>query len=218
MNKVISVDKALEHIKDGMTVMVGGFMACGSPNKLLDHVVKSGVKDLTIICNDAGLVDDGVGKLISNNQVKKLIASHIGLNPEAGRRMNEGIMDIDLVPQGTLAERVRCGGNGLGGVLTPTGFGTIIEEGKQIIESNGKKYLLELPIRADIALLVGYKVDKSGNIYYRGSTRNFNPLMAMAADFVIVEADNIVEVGEIKQEVVHTPGLCVNAIVDGGTL
>lgn len=216
MNKVITIEEAVNHIKDGMTIMVGGFLACGTPHKLIDALVEKGVKDLTLICNDSGFPELGVGKLVVNKQIKKLIASHVGTNPETGRQMNTGEMEVDLVPQGTLAERVRAGGSGLGGILTPTGVGTVIEEGKQKIEIDGKTYLLELPIRADVALIFGNTVDKYGNISYYGSTRNFNPLMAAAADLVIVEADKIVEVGEIDQNHVVTPGLFVNYIVDGG--
>lgn len=216
MEKVISIEEAINHIEDGMTIMVGGFLSCGTPHKLVDALVKKGTKDLTLICNDSGYVDSGVGKLVVNKQIKKLIASHIGTNKETGNQMNSGEMEVELVPQGTLAERIRSGGAGLGGFLTPTGIGTVIEEGKQKIEIDGKKYLLELPLRADIAIISGYKVDKQGNIVYRGATRNFNTVMATAADKVIVEADNIVEIGKIDPNEVVTPGLFVDYIVDGG--
>lgn len=216
MEKVISIEEAINHIEDGMTIMVGGFLSCGTPHKLVDALVKKGTKDLTLICNDSGYVDSGVGKLVVNKQIKKLIASHIGTNKETGNQMNSGEMEVELVPQGTLAERIRSGGAGLGGFLTPTGIGTVIEEGKQKIEIDGKKYLLELPLRADIAIISGYKVDKQGNIVYRGATRNFNTVMATAADKVIVEADNIVEIGKIDPNEVITPGLFVDYIVDGG--
>lgn len=215
MNKVISIEEAIDHIKDGMTIMVGGFLSCGTPHKLVDALVEKGVKDLTLICNDSGFVDSGVGKLVVNKQIKKLVASHVGTNKETGNQMNSGEMEVMLVPQGTLAEQIRAGGSGLGGILTPTGVGTVIEEGKQKIEIEGKEYLLELPIRADVALLLGHTVDKNGNIVYNGATRNFNTLMATAADVVIVEAENIVEVGEIDQNHVVTPGLFVNYIVGG---
>lgn len=216
MNKVISIEEAVSHIKDGMTIMIGGFLGCGSPHRLIDALVEKGVKDLTLICNDTGFPDKGSGKLIVNRQIKKLIASHIGTNRETGNQMNAGELDVTLVPQGTLAERIRAGGAGLGGILTPTGVGTVIEEGKQKIEIDGKTYLLELPLRADVALIAGYKVDKFGNIVYRGATRNFNTLMAMAADLVIVEADQIVEIGEIDPNDVVTPGIFVDYIVGGG--
>ncbi len=216
MNKVISIEEAISHIKDGMTIMIGGFLGCGSPHRLIDALVEKGVKDLTLICNDSGFPDIGAGKLVVNRQIKKLIASHIGTNRETGNQMNAGELEVVLVPQGTLAEQIRAGGAGLGGFLTPTGVGTVIEEGKQKIEIDGKTYLLELPLRADVALIVGHTVDKFGNIVYYGATRNFNTLMATAADTVIVEAENIVEVGEIDPNQVVTPGIFVDYIVGGG--
>lgn len=216
MNKIISMEEAIGQIKDGMTIMVGGFLGCGSPHKLIDALVESGVKDLTLICNDSGFTDIGVGKLVVNKQIKKLVASHVGTNKETGIQMHSGEMKVVLVPQGTLAEQVRCGGAGLGGFLTPTGVGTVVEEGKEKMEIDGVEYLLELPLRADVALLEGETVDKYGNIVYYGATRNFNHLMAPAADITIVEAQNIVEVGEIDANDVITPGIFVNYIVDGG--
>jgi len=216
MNKVISIEEAISHIKDGMTIMIGGFLGCGSPHRLIDALVEKGVKDLTLICNDSGFPDIGAGKLVVNRQIKKLIASHIGTNRETGNQMNAGELEVVLVPQGTLAEQIRAGGAGLGGFLTPTGVGTVIEEGKQKIEIDGKTYLLELPLRADVALIAGHTVDKFGNIVYYGATRNFNTLMATAADTVIVEAENIVEVGEIDPNDVVTPGIFVDYIVGGG--
>ncbi|MBV7274323.1 3-oxoacid CoA-transferase subunit A, partial [Clostridium sp. PL3] len=163
MNKVKSIDEVMEHIKDGMTVMIGGFMGVGTPEPIIDAIVKKGVKDLTIIANDTGFPDKGIGKLIMNKQAKKVIASHIGLNPETGRQMNAKEIAVDLVPQGTLAEQIRCGGSGIGGFLTETGVGTIVEEGKQKIKVGDKEYLLELPLRADIAIIGGSIVDKKGN-------------------------------------------------------
>jgi acetate CoA/acetoacetate CoA-transferase alpha subunit len=216
MGKIVSLEEAINHVEDGMTIMVGGFLGCGTPHKLVDKLVEKGVKDLTLICNDTSFVDFGVGKLVVNKQIKRLIASHIGTNKETGNQMNSGEMKVELVPQGTLAEQIRAGGSGLGGFLTPTGIGTVVEEGKQKIEVDGQEYLLELPLRADIALILGHTVDKSGNIVYRGATRNFNTLMATAADMVIVEAENLVEVGEIDQNNVITPGLFVDYIVVGG--
>jgi acetate CoA/acetoacetate CoA-transferase alpha subunit len=215
MSKIKTIDEVMEHIKDGMTIMVGGFMAVGTPEAIIDAIVEKGVKDLTIIANDTGFPNAGVGKLVVNNQVKKVIASHIGLNPETGRQMNNGEMVVELVPQGTLAEQIRCGGSGIGGFLTETGVGTIVEEGKQKIKINNKEYLLELPLRADIALIGGSVVDKQGNVFYNGSTRNFNPLMATAADLVIVGAEKIVEVGEIDPNHVMTPNIFVDYIVGG---
>lgn len=215
MNKLKTLDEVLELIKDGQTIMVGGFLAVGTPEAIIDGIVKKGVKDLTIICNDSGFVDRGVGKLVASRQVKKIIASHIGTNAETGRLMNTKEMEVELVPQGTLAERVRCAGAGLGGFLTPTGVGTVVAEGKDIINLDGKEYLLEKPIRADIAIVFGSIVDKKGNIWYNKSTRNFNPLIAAAADTVIVQAEKIVEVGEILPENVMTPHIFVDYIVGG---
>ncbi len=216
MEKIINIEEAVNYIKDGMTIMIGGFLGCGTPHKLVDGLIEKGVKDLTLICNDSGFPEVGAGKLVVNKQIKKLIASHVGTNPETGRQMNEGEMEVVLVPQGTLAERIRAAGAGLGGILTPTGVGTIVEEGKEKIDVNGETYLLELPLRADVALIFGDTVDKKGNIFYKGATRNFNTLMATAADIVIVEAENIVEVGEIDQNNVVTPGLYVDHMVNGG--
>ncbi|MDF2948144.1 MAG: 3-oxoacid CoA-transferase subunit [Sedimentibacter sp.] len=215
-NKVISVQEAVNMIQDGMTIMVGGFLGCKNPYVIVDALVAKGVKDLTLIANDTSFPEIGIGKLIVNKQVKKLIASHIGTNKETGNQMNSGELEVELVPQGTLAERIRVAGAGLGGVLTPTGLGTIVAKGKDIITIDGKEYLLEKPLKADIALIVGAKVDKKGNVRYAKATRNFNPIMATAADIVIVEADQVVEVGEINPDDVITPGIFVNFIVDAG--
>lgn len=213
MNKIISIEQAVDKIQDGMTVMIGGFLAVGTPELLIDALVKKGVKNLTIIANDTGYPDRGIGKLIVNKQAKKTIASHVGTNPETGRQMNEGEMEVILVPQGTLAEQIRCGGAGLGGFLTPTGLGTIVENGKEIVTVDGVQYLLEKPLKADVALLLGSKVDKKGNIYYNEATRNFNPMMATAAETVIVQAEELVEVGEIDPNCVMTPHIFVDYIV-----
>jgi acetate CoA/acetoacetate CoA-transferase alpha subunit len=215
LNKLISVEEAVNMIQDGMTIMVGGFLGCRNPYVLVDALVAKGVKDITLIANDTSFPEIGIGKLIVNKQVKKLIASHIGTNKETGNQMNSGELEVELVPQGTLAERIRAAGAGLGGVLTPTGLGTVVAEGKDIITVDGKEFLLEKPLRADIALIVGAKVDKKGNIRYKKATRNFNPIMATAADIVIVEADEVVEVGEIDPDDVMTPGIFVNYIVGG---
>lgn len=215
MKKLISLDEAVSYIEDGMTVMIGGFLACGTPERLIDKLVEKGVKDLTLIANDTSFVDRGIGKLIVSKQFKKVIVSHIGTNKETGRQMTEGETEVILVPQGTLAEQVRAAGVGLGGVLTPTGLGTIVQEGKEVLTIDGKDYLLEKPLKADVALIYGSIVDKKGNIEYKGTTRNFNPLMAMAADRVIVEAEEIVEVGTIDPTNVVTPGIFVHHIVGG---
>lgn len=213
MFKIISMEDVLAKIKDGSTLMIGGFIGVGGPNSIIDRLVKKNTKNLTIIANDTVVPEKGIGRLIVNKQVKKVIVSHIGTNPETGQQMNKKELEVELVPQGTLAERIRVAGVGLGGVLTQTGINTIVEEGKEKIEINGKEYLLEMPLDAEIAIIKGSIVDKKGNIYYKGATRNFNPLMAMAADLVIVEAEEIVEVGEINPNDVMTPGIFVDFIV-----
>lgn len=215
MNKVISLNEAVDMIHDGMTIMVGGFLGCKNPFRIVDAIVEKGIKDITLIANDTSFPEVGIGKLVVNKQVKKLIASHIGTNKETGNQMNSGEMQVELAPQGTLAERIRAAGAGLGGILTPTGLGTIVADGKTIVEVDGKEYLLEKPLKADIALIVGVVVDKKGNVRYAKATRNFNPLMATAADIVIVEADKIVEAGEIDPDDVMTPGIFVDYIVGG---
>lgn len=212
-NKLVTMEEAVSHIKDGMTVFIGGFLGVGTPEKIIDALIEKGVKDLTVIGNDTGYPDRGIGRLVVNNQVKKVIASHIGTNPETGRRMHTGEMEVELVPQGTLAERIRCGGNGLGGFLTPTGVGTIVQEGKEVITVDGKDYLLEKPLKADVALLNGSIVDELGNIIYAKTTKNFNPMMATAADTVIVFAENLVKVGEIDPDHVMTSRIFVDYIV-----
>ncbi|EMJ9775611.1 acetate CoA-transferase subunit alpha [Morganella morganii] len=212
-NKQITVKKAGEFFRDGMTIMVGGFMGVGTPPRLMTELLESGVKELTIIANDTAFVDTGLGPLIVNGRVKKVIASHIGTNPETGRRMIAGEMDVQLIPQGTLAEQIRCGGAGLGGFLTPTGVGTIVEEGKQKITLDGRDYLLELPLRADLALIQAQKADPLGNLTYDLSARNFNPLMALAADITLAEPDEIVAVGDIDPDCVATPGAIIDWLI-----
>jgi len=216
MNKLIDLSQAVAHVKDGDTVMIGGFLAVGTPNRLIDALIEKGVKDLTLICNDSGFVDRGVGKMVLNKQFRKIIASHVGTNKETGRQMLSGETKVVLVPQGTLIEQIRAVGHGLGGVLTSTGIGTEVENGKEKITVEGKVYLLEKPLRADVALIFGNQVDKYGNIHYHGSTRNFNNMMAAAADITIVEAMEVVEIGDLDPNSVHTPGVFVNYIVDGG--
>lgn len=215
MNKVVNMDKIKPLFKDGMSLMIGGFLGCGTPNNIIDLLIELNIKDLTIIANDTSFVDNGLGRLVVNGQVKKAIVSHIGTNPETGRLMNEGKMEVQLVPQGTLIERIRCGGAGLGGVLTPTGIGTIVEEGKQKIAVEGKEYLLELPLRADMALVKGTISDELGNTFYKGTTKNFNPIIALAADIVIVETDKLVKIGELDADHVMTPGVLVDYVVGG---
>ena len=213
MNKLISPSDAASFVKDGMTLMIGGFLGHGTPELIIDEIVASGVKSLTLIVNDTAFPDKGCGKLVTNNQVKKLIVSHIGTNPNTGQKMNSGELEIEFSPQGTLAERIRSGGAGLGGILTPVGIGTIIEEGKQMIQVDGNDFLLEKPLRADIALIYATTADDLGNLIYMGTMRNFNPLMAMAADTVIAEVEELKPAGELSPETIHTPHIFVDYIV-----
>ena len=215
MTKIISLEQAVNHVKSGMTIMIGGFLGNGSPHKIIDLLVQKPIKDLTLICNDSAAPEVGLGKLIANKQVKKVITSYIGMNPASIEQMNAGELEVEFVPQGTLAERVRCGGSGLGGVLTRTGVGTLVAKDKQHITIEGVEYLLELPLRADIALIGATCGDKSGNLQYKGTSQNFNPLMAMAADLVIAEVENLVETGEIAPELVHTSAIFVDYLVNG---
>lgn len=213
MAQVVSLEEAISKIQNGMTIMVGGFLSCGLPDQILEAICDKGIKELTLIANDTGIFGDALSQLIVQRRVSKLIATHIGTNKETGRQMSAGELDVTLVPQGTLAERIRAKGAGLGGFLTPTGIGTIVEEGKQKLHINGNEYLLELPVGADVALLKAHKADKSGNLVYRHAARNFNPIMAMAADIVIVQANHIVETGEIAPDEVITPGIFVDYVV-----
>lgn len=221
MPKFISVQDTANLIKDGMTVMIGGFLGCGNAHHIIDVLVEKNVKDLTIIANDSPSTGYGLAKLIDNHQVKRLIASHVGMNPNVATQLNEGTLEVWLIPQGSLAEMVRAGGGGLGAVVTPTGLGTLVEESPLVhskLVVDGREYLVMKPLHADVALINGYKVDKAGNVWYKGTSRNFNNLVATAADVVICEADNIVELGEIEPENVVTQGIFVDYIVDGGKL
>lgn len=213
MNKLISIEEAVSHIKDGMTIMFGGFLGAGTAVKMVEAIANKGVKDLTLIGNDTAYPNKAIGMLISNHQVKKLYASHIGTNADTIQQFNDKTLEIEFVPQGTLAERIRCGGAGLGGVLTRTGLGTVVEEGKRKIEIDGVEYLLEMPLHADIALIGASVCDTFGNAIYKGTTQNFNPMMATAADLVILETKELVEVGQIPMEQIHTPGIYVDYIV-----
>ncbi len=213
MCKFKEINKALEPVKDGTTLMIGGFMGVGAPHSVIDSLVEKGVKSLTVIANDAGIPMDGIGKLVEKRQIDKLVASHIGLNPKAGKQMNAAEMAVELVPQGTLAERIRAGGVGLGGVLTPTGLGTIVEEGKQIIDSDGRKFILEESMKAEVALVKAYKADSKGNLVFRQTARNFNPLIATAAEYVVAEVEEYVGDDYIEPDQVHLPGLFIDAVV-----
>ncbi|NLO90782.1 MAG: 3-oxoacid CoA-transferase subunit A [Elusimicrobia bacterium] len=214
MKPVITTQEAAKKIKDGASIMVGGFMCCGQPLSLLDAILEACTKNLTVITNDAGFPDKGIGKLIVAGRVSKLIASHIGLNPVAGQKMNSGEMKVELVPQGTLAERIRSAGAGLGGVLTPTGIGTKVEECKQKVMIDDQEFLLELPLKADFALLKATTCDRQGNCFLAKSEKNFNTVMAMAADEVIAEAENVVEIGQLDQDRVTIPGVFVQTIAE----
>lgn len=216
MKKLTTIAEALKKVKDGQVVMIGGFMSCGTPETIIDALVKKGIKDLVVIANDTAMPGKGIGKLISNRQIKKIFASHIGLNRETGEQINEGNIEAELIPQGTLAERIRSAGVGLGGVLTPIGIGTVVEKNKKIIEINGKKFILELPLKADISLIKAYKADRYGNLIYKKSERNFNPIMAMASEYVVAEVEEFLNNEYIDPEVVITPGLFIDTIVLGG--
>ena len=211
--KLITLQNAADFFRDGMTIMVGGFMGVGTPPRLVEALLESGVRDLTLIANDTAFVDTGIGPLIVNGRVNKVIASHIGTNPETGRRMIAKEMDVQLVPQGTLIEQIRCGGAGLGGFLTPTGVGTIVEDGKQTLTLDGKTWLLERPLRADLALIRAHRADPLGNLTYQLSARNFNPLIALAADITLVEPDELVETGDLLPDQIVTPGAVIDHIV-----
>ena len=213
MKKIISIEDAIANIKSGMTIMIGGFLGNGNPKKIIDLLLQKPIKDLTIICNDTAMPDVGIGKLIVNRQVKKVITSHIGTNPTTVDLMNAGEILVEFVPQGTLVEKIRCGGAGLGGFLTKTGLGTLVAEGKKLMTVNGIEYLFEEPLRADIALICATYGDSIGNLQYKGTSQNFNPLMATAADLVIAEVENLVEIGAIAPEAVHTPAIFVDYIV-----
>ncbi|HUL96673.1 MAG TPA: 3-oxoacid CoA-transferase subunit A [Usitatibacter sp.] len=204
---------AIEMIPDGATLMIGGFMAVGTPEGLIDELVRQGKRNLTVIGNDNARPGQGIGKLIDAGLVAHTIVSHIGLNPETQKRMLAGTIKVDLVPQGTLVERIRAGGCGLGGILTRTGVGTVVEEGKQVVEVDGRHYLLEKPLRADFALVSAFLADYFGNLAYTLTARNFNPVMAMAADVVIVEAENIVPVGVIAPDNIVTPAPLVDYLI-----
>ena len=212
----VSLRDAVAMIPDGATLMIGGFMGVGSPERLIEELVLQGKGNLTVIANDNAMPGRGIGKLVDAGLVSRTVASHIGLNPETQRQMIARKMEVDLVPQGTLVERIRAGGCGLGGVLTPTGVGTIVEEGKQRIELNGKSYLVETALRADFALIHAFLADYTGNLAYALTARNFNPVMAMAADTTIVTADNIVPVGVISPDHVVTPAPLVDYLVTNG--
>jgi len=208
-----SLENAVALIPDGASLMIGGFMGVGTPERLVDELLRQGKRELTVIANDSAMPGIGIGKLVSGKAVRKVIASHIGLNPETQKKMISGEIQVDLIPQGTLIERIRAGGYGLGGILTPTGVGTVVEEGKRKIEVDGRDYLLELPLRADFALVQAFLADYLGNLTYVLTARNFNPVIAMAATTVIVDAEHVVPVGMISPDHVMTPAPLVDYLV-----
>jgi acetate CoA/acetoacetate CoA-transferase alpha subunit len=211
--KTISLERSVAMIPDGATLMIGGFMAVGTPERVVDEIVRQTKRNLTVIANDTAMPGRGIGKLVAAKLLRKIVASHIGLNPETQRQMMAGEIEVELVPQGTLIERIRAGGYGLGGVLTQTGLGTPVADGKQRIEVDGESYLLEKPLRADFALVQAFVADYLGNLGYALTARNFNPVIAMAADTVIVSADNIVPVGVLSPDHVATPAPVVDYLV-----
>jgi acetate CoA/acetoacetate CoA-transferase alpha subunit len=211
--QTISLEAAVAMIPDGADLMIGGFMGVGTPERLIDELVRQNKRNLTVVANDTALPGRGIGKLVSAGLVAKTVASHIGLNPETQQQMIAGKMAVDLVPQGTLIERIRAGGFGLGGILTPTGVGTVVEEGKRKIDVDGKSYLVETALHADFALVHAFLADYTGNLSYALTARNFNPVIAMAADTVIVTAEHIVPVGVISPDHVVTPAAIVDYLV-----
>jgi acetate CoA/acetoacetate CoA-transferase alpha subunit len=211
--KTVSLEQAVALIPDGASLMVGGFMAAGTPERLIDEIVRQNKRDLTVVANDTAMPGKGIGKLVGNRLLRKAIVSHIGLNPETQRQMLKGDLEVELVPQGTLIERIRAGGHGLGGILTATGIGTPVQEGKQLLEVGGRQWLLEVALRADFALVQAFLADYLGNLSYALTARNFNPVIAMAADKVLVCADNIVPVGVISPDHVVTPAPLVDYLI-----
>jgi len=213
MAKILSAEDAVAVIPDGATVAIGGFGKVGTPEKLVDALVKQGTKNLTVITNDTVIPGVGVAKLFTARQVTRMIGTFIGANPESVAQVQEGFLEVTLMPQGTFCERLRAGGAGLGGILTPVGVGTVVEEGKQKIAVGGTDYLLEEPLRAEFALIQAHRADRRGNLVYRYAGRNFNPMIATAADHVIAEVQEIVEPGEIDPNIIVTPYLYVDVLV-----
>lgn len=213
--RVENADAAIAHLRDGMTVLMGGFGLCGIPENLIAAVRRKGTKDLTVVSNNAGVDDFGIGLLLQTKQVKKMIATYVGENKLFERMVLSGELEVELNPQGTLAERLRAGGAGIAAFYTPTGYGTMIAEKKETRDFDGRHYVLERALRGDFAFIKAWKGDRWGNLVYRRTARNFNPPMATAADYVIAEVEQLVEVGELDPDLVHTPGIFVNAIFQG---
>lgn len=212
-SKVAGLEDALQHIRDGMTLMYGGFGGVGNPPSLCQGILDKGVRDLVLIGNDCAFPDIGIGRLVTAGRARKVIVSHIGSNPNAGRLMNEGTLEVEFSPQGTLAERIRAGGVGLGGIFVDVGIGTIAEEGKQQIVLDGKPYLIETALTAEVSIVHAQKADPYGNLIYDKSARNFNPLVAMAGAYTIAEVDEIVPLGELDPECIVTPGIYVDMVI-----
>jgi 3-oxoacid CoA-transferase subunit A len=216
MNKLVaSADAAVADIRDGATILVSGFGLCGNPENLIAALHRKGVKDITLVSNNCGTTDLGLGILLKARQIRKIVASYVGENKEFERQFLSGELEVELVPQGTLAERIRAGGAGIGGFYTATGVGTQVADGKETRVIDGREYLLELPIRADFALVYAWKADLWGNLVYRETTRNFGPMMCAAARTTIVEAPHVVAPGELDPDAVHTPGIYVKRVVRG---
>lgn len=216
MNKVFkNADEALHDVTDGSTLMLGGFGLCGIPEHCITALVKKGVKDLTCISNNAGVDDFGIGLLLKKKQLKKMVASYVGENAEFERQLLEGELDVELVPQGTLATRCMASGYGMPAIFTPAGVGTEVAEGKEVREFDGKEYLLEYAFKSDFALVKAWKGDRFGNLIYKDTARNFNPLMAMAGKITIAEVEELVEPGELDPNIIHTPGIYVHRIFKG---
>jgi 3-oxoacid CoA-transferase subunit A len=213
--RIASPDAAIENLRDGMTVLMGGFGLCGIPEKLIDAVRRKGTKDLTIVSNNAGVDDFGIGLLLQNRQVKKMVSSYVGENKLFEQLVLTGELQVELNPQGTLAERIRAGGAGIPAFYTPTGYGTLVAEGKETREFDGRHVVLERAIHGDFAFIKAWEGDRWGNLIYRKTGRNFNPMMATAADYVIAEVEELVEPGQLPPDQVHTPGIFVNAIFQG---
>ncbi len=213
--RLASPDLAIADLHDGMTILMGGFGLCGIPEKLIEAVRRKGTKDLTIVSNNAGVDDFGIGLLLQNRQVKKMISSYVGENKLFEQLVLTGELQVELNPQGTLAERLRAAGAGIPAFYTPSGYGTMVAEGKETREFDSRRYVLERALRGDFAFIKAWKGDRMGNLVYRKTTRNFNPMMATAADYVVAEVEHLVEPGELPPDQVHTPGIFINAIFEG---
>jgi 3-oxoacid CoA-transferase subunit A len=213
--RISSADSAIGRLSDGATILMGGFGLCGIPENLIAAVRRKGTKDLTIVSNNAGVDDFGIGLLLQNRQVKKMISTYVGENKLFEQLVLSGELHVELNPQGTLSERLRAGGAGIPAFYTPTGVGTLVAEGKETREFDGRQYVMERGLRGDFAFVRAWKGDRWGNLIYRKAARNFNPMMATAADYVIAEVEHLVELGELEPDAIHTPGIFVNAIFQG---